>query len=141
MEHKFKYSWFGYDPSAVNDKIDVMMKDYEKRVQDLSNELSMIRGESDRLKGKICGLVEEISMYENITREISDILFFAHMQATEKVYKSLRNAEQIGIGMREAVLEREKEFERLKNTLKRLTEEIRAVTRSYDPVSEGSVNE
>ena len=141
MEQKFNYSWFGYDPSAVQDKIDLMNKDYEKTVQGLDHELAIIKGESNGLKEKICGQVEEISLYENATREINDILFLAHMQATERVYKSSKNAEQMAINIREAVLEREKEFERLKNTLKRLTGEMRSITHNYEPVSEVSENE
>lgn len=141
MEPKFNYSLFGYDPAAVQHKIDLMKKEYEETMKGLSNELFLVNGEADSLKEKICGLVEEISQYENANQEIINILFTAHMQATEKVYKSSRSAEQMAIEIRETVLKQEQEYEKLKNTLKRLTVEMRSIARSYNLALEESENE
>ena len=141
MEPKFNFSLFGYDPAAVQHKIDMMKKDHEETVKRLNDELFQVNSEIDALKNKICRLVEEISLYENANQEITDILFTSHMQATERVYMSSRKAEQAAIEIRETVLKREQEYEKLKNTLKRLTEEMRSIATSYNLALEAFENE
>jgi len=127
MGPKFDYSLFGYDPAAVQHKINLMKADFEEKIKGLNNKLFQVNSEIDILREKICSLTEEISQYENANQEIVNVLFTAHMEATEKVYNSSRKAEQIGIEIRETVLNREREFEELKSTLKRLTGEMRSV--------------
>lgn len=141
MELVFRHSFFGYTPDSVKQKIDLMEKEFEDAEKQLNDQLCQIESEIELLKGRICSLVEDISQHETAKQEISDLLMNAHMQATEKVYKSARDAEQISLDIREDVLKREQEYERFKNTLKRLAEEMRSLTKDYHQALEASKNE
>ena len=131
MKMEFGYSLFGYDPQAIEEKIEFLSKEFENKLRDLNNELLRINEEIYMLQREISKLEVETADYKKINEEIMQVLFAAHMEASEEVYKTSKRAEQIGLETRETVLKREREYAELNSTLKRLTEEMQTVARGY----------
>jgi|GEM_PF-4059972 len=132
MGNKFSYSFFGYDPQAVEEKTGSLHREFQNRTQKLISDLSGINEGIRMLQQEIRKIDAELVEYKRINDEIMQILFAAHMEASEEVFKSVKKAEQTGSETRETVLRREKEYTELNNTLKRLTQEMQSVVRGYN---------
>ena len=132
MKMKFAYSLFGYDPEVVHEKIELLNRESENKHRELTNELSRINDEIQMLQREIRRIDAETTEYKKINEEIMQVLFAAHMEASEEVYNTSKKAEQIGLETRETVLKREREYAELNNTLKRLTEEMQSIAQGYN---------
>lgn len=129
METKFASSLFGYDPLAVQRKIALMNDDFRMTLRKLSAELNQVNDEIEELKQKISNLEEELQSCRSFHNEIVEVLSVAHLEATERVYKAMKKAEQMVKEARETVLLRQKEYDHLKRTVRRITEEMQAIAR------------
>ncbi len=132
MEMKFSHSLIGYDPKVVQENIECLKREFENTLGQLNNQLSRTNEEIYMLQREISKMELETADYKKINEEIMQILFAAHMEASEEVYNTSKRAEQIGIETREIVLKREREYAELNKTMQRLTDEMQSIARGYN---------
>lgn len=137
----FRRSLFGYDAAAVQSKIEQMELHYAQITERLNNEISVLNRETAIINEKIARIEAEITSYQNMNEEIINILLAAHLEATEKVYQTMREAEQMSIDIRELLVKRERENEALKDTIKKYTEDVQAIALDYNNILEEFRNE
>jgi len=136
LEKKFARSFFGYDEEEVEYKIRAMNKAYEESLRQLSDQLFEATSEIESLKERIRSIEDEIAQENSLNEEIKSILFSAHMKATDNVYGAIKAAESMSIKVREKVYEKEKESERIKKTLEKLTEDMESIAQCYSKALE-----
>lgn len=138
---KFRRSLFGYDAEAVRKRIEQMEQDYTHYLQQLNNEIEQIKAETAKLNENIERINAEIISYQSMNEEIINILLTAHLEATQRVYQTMKEAEKMSIDIRELLVKREMENEILKNTLKKYTEDIQSIALDYNKALEEFRNE
>ena len=95
MDAKFSRSFFGYEEEEVLYRINLLNKEYEEKMRELTDKLFASSQEIEVLQESIRRLEEEIAELDRLNTEIKETLFSAHMEATRNVYAAMKNSEKI----------------------------------------------
>lgn len=137
MKVKFKRSFLGYDPVAVEVLLNNMDAEYRANLRELKNQLADEVHHLELLKVEIKKIKSEIEYCGSLENEISQILLSAHLEATQRIYNALKDAEKTEKRASDKVLARKAELAKLKAEMKKIEEEIKSITvRRKSPLEE-----
>lgn len=136
MDNKFGHSLIGYDPVLVEKRLHFLNEEFKSTMKEIQEELTQVEQDINNLEDKILKVRYEIADCRKLNEDVTQVLMSSHMDATEKVYEAMRKAEQIKKETREKILKREKEKEKMKMTVKRLTGEMQSIAEEYNTALE-----
>ena len=137
MKVKFKRSFLGYDPVAVEVLLNSMDAEYKTKLRTLKNRLADEAHHLELLRVEIKKIKSEIESCHLLENEISQILLSAHLEATQKLYEALKGAEKTEKKASDKVLARKAELAELKSEMERVKEEIQSIAaRRKSPLEE-----
>jgi septal ring factor EnvC (AmiA/AmiB activator) len=87
---KLKSSLWGYDPVLMDDEIELQNLEFDKEYKKLNEELQNAEKENSSIKMSIKSLEDEIATIKNLESEIGKKLLKVHMDASFRVFQSIR---------------------------------------------------
>ncbi|HOV79225.1 MAG TPA: hypothetical protein PK728_03900 [Bacillota bacterium] len=127
MKVKFKRSFIGYDPVAVEVLLKDMDAEYKAKLRELKNQLADEAHRLELLRVEIKKVKGEIESCRALENEISQILLGAHFEATKKIYDALKDAERKEKSASAKILARKNVLAELKSEMTKIKEEIQSI--------------
>ena len=134
MEKKFKRALIGYSPADLEDYLNKINTDFDNKMEELRKQQADEIHHLELLKVQVQNVRDEIDSYSTIKNMILKLLFAAHYESTEKVYKALKYVEQAEKKAADKVLLKKAELAKLKKDIDIIMGEIISVTGQYKSI-------
>lgn len=131
QEYSFRRSLVGYDRACVNTLLEKENADLGHTLKELRKQLAGEVHHLELLRVEIEKLKNEVETYQSLENEISRLILGFYMEATEKVYHAMKEAEQIERNSAEKVLIKKSELVSMKSAIDSIKEEVSLVTNRY----------
>lgn len=124
MYKRFKRKFWGYDPSYVEEEINTIELNHDKKMKEREASLKRLNEEAHVLKDEMEKIREEVSHYRQFEESISKTLLAAYMKANEEVFNASERAENYEEDLHEEMNTQIDTREKLKKTLKAMVGDL-----------------
>jgi chromosome segregation ATPase len=131
MKVKFRRSFLGYSPAGVEDLINSMENNFKNDIKKLKIQLADKISHLETLKAEIQKARDEINSYKTLENQVSQVLLQAHLEATERVFAVLEDADLEEKKAADRVRSKRADLLKLKATMDEIRKEIRTIAGQY----------
>jgi oligoendopeptidase F len=131
MKIKFKRSLLGCSPKDLEDLLKSMDEDFKNTLRELRKQLADEVHHLELAKLEFQNIKNEIDAYKSIENDISRVLLEAHLEAAEKIFKTIQDVERVEKEVADRVLARKAELAKLKGKMKQMKEDIHSIAVQY----------
>lgn len=131
----FKRSFWGYSPAGVENQIRQLNEDYKNSLMQLKKQLVDEVRSLELIEAEVRKAKKEVDVYYSMEAEISRLLLRAYLEAAERSFNVLRNADQAEKMAAERVIQKRDELTNTKATVKKVKKEISSMISNYMTVN------
>lgn len=128
---QFSTKLMGYRREQVDKYVDGLIKEYEKKIQALQDDIEKMVIENEKIKMEIAGMQTDLRKYRESEKAVAEVFIHAQLRATsieEEAYKKAAEIEKAAILEAE---DKKKEVEDLQAHIARAKKEFEYVLNKY----------
>jgi hypothetical protein len=135
MKKKFKESFIGYKLSDVKMRILTLEKDFELKNSECDKELLALSEENNQIRLEISKLEAQIAPYSNLSCEIKETLYKAHIDACSSIFETEKKFDAMLAYKTDILKMQQAKNSEIKASITNLLEELRRII--YEDAREG----
>jgi len=128
---QFSTKLMGYRREQVDKYVQELMRDYDKKIQSLQDDIEKVIMENEKYKTELAGMQTGLRKYQDSEKAIAEVFIQAQLRATsieEEAYKKAAEIEKAAIMEVES---KKKEIEDLQANVVRAKKEFEEVLNKY----------
>ncbi|TEB11066.1 DivIVA domain-containing protein [Pelotomaculum propionicicum] len=128
---QFSTKLMGYRREQVDRYVEELMRDYEKKIQSLQDDIEKVVMENEKIKMELSGMQTDLKKYQDSEKAVAEVFIQAQLRATFIEEEAHKKAAEIEKAALLEVEEKKKEVEELQAHIVKARKEFEDVLNKY----------
>jgi cell division initiation protein len=128
---QFSTKLMGYRREQVDKYVDELIKEYDKKIQSLQDDIEKMIMENEKYKTELAGMQTDLRKYQDSEKAVAEVFIHAQLRATSIEEEAHKKAAEIEKAAIMEVEEKKKEMKDLQANIVRAKKEFEDVLNKY----------